>query len=79
MSPVTVRLWAGVKEAAGTEVLEVEGATVAAARDAVAAKLPAIAPRLKYCRFALDDAFVPPETPLPPGATLDVIPPVSGG
>ena len=76
---VTVRLWAGVKEAAGRDAVQVEGGTVAAVRDALAAKLPALAPRLRYCRFAVDDAFVPPETPLSPGATLDVIPPVSGG
>jgi molybdopterin converting factor small subunit len=76
---VTMRLWAGVKEAAGTDAVAVEAATIAEARDALAGKVPALAGRLRTCRFALDDAFVPVETRVPAGATVDVIPPVSGG
>jgi len=76
---VTARLWAGVKEAAGVGEVAVEGETIAGVRDALAAAVPAIADRLAYCRFALEDAFVADDAAVPEGATIDVIPPVSGG
>ena len=76
---VTVRLWAGVKEAAGRAEVSVDGATVAEVRAALAEAVPAIAERLAYCRYALDDTFEPEDTAVADGATLDVIPPVSGG
>jgi molybdopterin converting factor small subunit len=76
---VTVRLWAGVKEAAGQAELRVDGATVAEVSAALAAAVPAVAERLAYCRFAVDDAFVTEDTEVADGATVDVIPPVSGG
>ena len=76
---VTVRFWAGVKEAAGQAELRVEGDTVAIVRDAIAAACPAIAEQLPSCRFAVNDEFVPDETVITDGATVDVIPPVSGG
>ncbi|MFQ5845861.1 MAG: MoaD/ThiS family protein [Planctomycetota bacterium] len=76
---VRVRLHAGVRERAGTAELEVEGGTVAAVREAIAAACPAIADRLEFCRFAAGDEFVGEETALSDGATVDLIPPVSGG
>ncbi|MHC4960286.1 MAG: MoaD/ThiS family protein [Planctomycetota bacterium] len=76
---VTVRLWAGVKEAAGQAELSVDGATVAEVRAALAAAVPAVAERLAYCRYALDDTFVAEDAAVADGATVDVIPPVSGG
>ena len=76
---ITVRLYAGVKEKAGVPVLEVEGSTIAAVRDALAEACPPIAPQLGACRFALDNEFVDEATAVPEGATVDVIPPVSGG
>ena len=76
---VAVRLHAGVRERAGVATISVEGRTVAAVRDALAAECPAIAGQLRSCRFAVDDEFVDESSPVPPGATVDVIPPVSGG
>ena len=76
---VSVRLFAGVKEKAGVPALEVQGSTVAELRAALAAACPPIAPQLGACRFALNDEFVDESTPVPDGATVDVIPPVSGG
>jgi molybdopterin converting factor small subunit len=76
---VSVRLHAGVRERAKTATLVVEGASIAAVRDALAAKCPAIAGQLRSCRFAVDDEFVDESTPVAPGSTVDVIPPVSGG
>jgi len=76
---VRVRLFAGVKERAGTATLIVEGATVSAVRAAVAEACPAIADQLAYCRFAVDDVFVTDDAVVPEGGAVDVIPPVSGG
>ena len=76
---MTVRLFAGVKERAGVDHVDVEGNSVAAVRAAVAAACPAIAEQLAYCRFAVDDAFVEDDAAVPEGGTVDVIPPVSGG
>ncbi len=76
---VAVRLYAGVRERAGKARLDVEAKTVAAVRAALAAACPAIAPQLPFCRFAVDDEFVADDAAVKPGATVDVIPPVSGG
>ncbi|MHC4940617.1 MAG: MoaD/ThiS family protein [Planctomycetota bacterium] len=76
---ITVRLYAGIKERAGVKSMEVEGSTIEAVRDALAEACPAVAPQLVACRFALDDEFVDLGTEVPNGATVDVIPPVSGG
>ncbi len=76
---VTVRLYAGVKEAAGVGELTVDGETISEVSDAIAATCPAIADRLAYCRFALNDEFVDADAAVPDGAAVDVIPPVSGG
>lgn len=76
---VTLRLFAGVREAAGATELAVSGATVAQVRAAAAVACPAIAGHLDHCRFAMDDEFVADDAPVPDGATVDVIPPVSGG
>ena len=76
---VTVRLWAGVKEAAGTGEVTVEGDTVKGVVAAVAETLPAVAERLPYCRYALNDEFVDDTAAVPDNATVDIIPPVSGG
>jgi molybdopterin synthase catalytic subunit len=79
VSVVTARLYAGVRERAGVAELTVEGADVAAVREALAAACPAIAEQLAFCRFAVDDEFVGDDAAVGAGATVDVIPPVSGG
>ncbi len=76
---VSVRLYAGVKERAGKSELSVEGDTIAAVREAVAAACPTIAEQLAFCRFAVNDEFVGEETSVPDLAVIDIIPPVSGG
>ena len=77
--PVTVRLFAGVKEKAGRAAFEVSGSTIAEVRDALAAACPDVAGLLPACRFAMNDEFVNEDSATPDGATIDVIPPVSGG
>jgi molybdopterin synthase catalytic subunit len=76
---VAVRLYAGIRERAGKAQLDVEGRTVGAVRVALAKACPAIAAQLPFCRFAVDDEFAADDAALRPGATVDVIPPVSGG
>lgn len=76
---VAVRLYAGVRERAGKARLDLDGKTIAAVREALAAACPAIAEQLPFCRFAVDDEFVADDAAVKPGAVVDVIPPVSGG
>ncbi|MEE8106898.1 MAG: MoaD/ThiS family protein [Planctomycetota bacterium] len=76
---VTVRLYAGVKERAGRCELTVEADSIESLKAAVAAACPPIADHLAFCRFATNDEFVGEDTLLAPGATVDLIPPVSGG
>jgi molybdopterin converting factor small subunit len=79
VSAVRVRLFANLRERAGTGELTVEGRDIAAVRDAIATACPVIAGHLRYCRFAMSDEFVEEGEAVEPGATVDVIPPVSGG
>lgn len=79
--PVTVLYFAAARDAAGTarERLDPSPATVAALRARVAALHPGLAPLLPRCRVAVDQAFAPDEAPIPEGAEVAIIPPVSGG
>jgi len=77
-----VRLHAGLKERAGRASFAVEAGdapVVAAVRDALARACPVLAPSLPACRWAVHDAFVAADAPVPEGAALDCVPPVSGG
>jgi len=76
---VSVRLYAGVRERAGTARVTVDGTDIAAVRAALAAACPAIADQLRFCRFAVNDEFVADDARVEQGAVVDVIPPVSGG
>jgi molybdopterin synthase catalytic subunit len=80
--PVTVLYFAAARELAGTD-REVwpdpPPASVAAARLEMARRHPALDRLLPRCRIAVDQALVEEDGPLPPGAELAVIPPVSGG
>ena len=76
---ITARLFAGVRERAGQQTIEVGGANIADVRASLAELCPPVAELLGSCRFAMDNEFVFDETPVPDGAIVDVIPPVSGG
>ena len=79
---VTVLLFAAAREAAGTDRVALDlarGATVADAFGRLAASHPALASVLPSCRAAVDEEFAPRATALRDGATLAVLPPVSGG
>ena len=79
---ITVLLFASVADRLGARRLSLEvpeGATVATARDLLSGRFPQIEPFLPNLLYALDEEYVRVTQPLTHGATLALIPPVSGG
>lgn len=79
---VTVLLFASIAEKAGLRRLELPlepGDTVAAVRDRLLARFPHLAGFVPTLMYALDEEYVRDSASVPPGATLALIPPVSGG
>jgi molybdopterin synthase catalytic subunit len=78
---LTVRLFAGLRERAGTDRLDVElpgGATVADLLDAMASTaVGPLAPR--SCVVAVNREYAGPEDPVAEGDEVALVPPVSGG
>lgn len=82
MVTVTVRYFAGLREAVGTamETLKFEGApTAAEAVDRVFAEHPEGARWRRSLMFAVNRTYARPEALLADGDELALIPPVSGG
>ena len=82
MVRVQVKLFAILREQAGVAATEVElraPATVADAREALAAKFPAVRDTLARSASAVNRTYAAPTTPLSNGDELALIPPVSGG
>jgi molybdopterin synthase catalytic subunit len=79
---VTVLLFASLAEKAGTRRLDLPveaGDTVAVVRDRVLERFPQLEPFVPNLLYALDEEYVKPGEPVAAGATLALIPPVSGG
>jgi molybdopterin converting factor subunit 1 len=79
---IHVRLFAMIREKAGTSALTLElpeDARVADAAAALAERLPAVAAYLSRVAFAVNEAYAAREALLRPGDELAIIPPVSGG
>ncbi|GIW16680.1 MAG: molybdopterin synthase sulfur carrier subunit [Tepidiforma sp.] len=82
MGSVTVLLFASLAERAGTRRLEVEvgeGELVRDVRDRVVARYPQLAAAVPTLMYALDEEYAREDAPVRAGATLALIPPVSGG
>jgi molybdopterin converting factor subunit 1 len=79
--PVTVLYFAVAREASGmeSESLDAWPATVGEFRGELAARHPALARVLPRCRLAVNQEFAQDGDPVPDGAEVAVIPPVSGG
>ena len=79
--PITVLYFAVAREAAGADSESLAGApaSVGALRDFLAARHPALARVLPRCRLAVNQEFAGDDDPVPDGAEVAVIPPVSGG
>jgi molybdopterin converting factor subunit 1 len=79
---VVVRLFAIVRERAGTDELVLElpgGATVATAAERLKETYPAVAGHVKHVAYAVNREYAGVGTVLEDGDELAVIPPVSGG
>lgn len=79
---VRVLLFAGLRERLRSDSATLElpaGATVRDLLAALADQHPALRELLPPCRVAVDHEFVAADHPIPAGAELAVIPPVSGG
>jgi molybdopterin converting factor subunit 1 len=77
---VRVRLFASLREAAGTARLETplpSGARVSDLVDALAEQIPAL--KTTGCLIAVNQAYVDPDTELHDDDEVALIPPVSGG
>jgi molybdopterin converting factor subunit 1 len=79
---VKVKLFAVLRERAGTSDASLElaaGASVADASAALAKQVPAIAGHLSHVAFAVNQSYVDRGAILHDGDELALIPPVSGG
>lgn len=79
---VTVKLFALIREKAGTDSLDLDlpdGADVKQAVEAIRHQQPGLEPYLDNLRFSLDMDFVEANATLREGAEVVLIPPVSGG
>lgn len=79
---ITVKLFALMREKAGTDTVSLEvpeGAHLTQAVAALVRHYPVLEPYVANTRFALRADFVDTETMLAPGDELALIPPVSGG
>ena len=79
--PLRVALFAGLAERAGSRRIELAwpGGSVADLRGALAAACPAAADLLARSAIAVGDRLAADTDPVPPGADVAILPPVSGG
>ncbi|MBS2029476.1 MAG: molybdopterin converting factor subunit 1 [Deltaproteobacteria bacterium] len=79
---ISLRYFAAARERTGLNREQLElasNATVANLLDVLAARHPALAPLLPRLRVAVNQEFAQPETTIPDGAEVALIPPVAGG
>ena len=79
---ITVLFFASLADAVGARELSlayVAGDTVASVRDRLVAAHPQISEFTETLLYAVDEEYAEEDAPVPAGATLALIPPVSGG
>ncbi|GAB4334829.1 MAG: molybdopterin converting factor subunit 1 [Dehalococcoidia bacterium] len=79
---ITVLLFAGLAERAGCRSFQLPhqpGDTVATVRDRILARHPSLEGFVPNLMYAVNEEYARELDPVPPGATLALIPPVSGG
>lgn len=76
---VTVRYWAGAQAAAGVSSESFAAGPVGAVLAAVSARHPHAADIFAVCAVLVDGLSATAETPVPPGATVELLPPFAGG
>jgi molybdopterin synthase sulfur carrier subunit len=79
-APVTVRYWAGAREAAGVDVDTLTGvSTVGDLVVALATRRPGLGAVLEVCSVLVDGRAGSGADPVPAGALVEVLPPFAGG
>lgn len=79
---ITVLLFASIAERAGKRRIEVPfapGDTVRSVRERLLEQFPQLREFVPTLMYALDEEYVREDAPVGEGATLALIPPVSGG
>ncbi len=79
---VSLRLFAGLHDLVGERDLSLElndDATVSDLKSRLASEYPVVQPFLSTLVFAIDDEYIPMDERLHDGASISLIPPVSGG
>lgn len=80
---ITVLYFAGVRDLTGRNEESIDlpphVVTVGDFSQFIAAKIPALAPRLDHVRIARNEQFAQPDETLAEGDVLALIPPVAGG
>ena len=79
---ITVLFFASLADAVGRRELSlahVAGDTVASVRDRLIAVHPQVSEFTETLLYAVDEEYADEDAPVPAGATLALIPPVSGG
>lgn len=82
MARVTVLFFAAARERAGCarETCDLPaGATVASVLELLEERHPGLRPLRPHLRVSVNQTFARPESPVPEGAELALIPPVAGG
>lgn len=76
---VTLRYWAAAAAAAGVESEDVEAGSVADILGAAEAAHPELAPVLSVASILVEGVPARGEVEVPPGATVEILPPFAGG
>ncbi len=76
---VTVRYWAGAREAAGVDSDRVSPSSLHVITAALTTLHPGLGRVLDACTILVDGAASQPQDEVPPGATVEVLPPFAGG
>ena len=80
MATGTIRYWAAARAAAGHAEEGFEGETLGEVIRAVTAgRTEQLARVLAHCTFLVDGVRAAPDTVLPEGAEIEVLPPFAGG
>lgn len=79
MATVTVRYWAGAREAAGCDDESVSAAATAELVAELSARTPALAPVLARSSLLVDGRVVRDDVLLADGQVIEVLPPFAGG
>ncbi|HEY3089163.1 MAG TPA: MoaD/ThiS family protein [Jatrophihabitantaceae bacterium] len=74
----TIRFWAGARRAAGHAEESTQAPTLGILRGELAAR-PSLAHVVAVATFLVNGQAAGDDTPLPPEATVDVLPPFAGG